>query len=75
MDDENRIERLLALILVGQTKDAKQIDKAKQLKAAGFTNVEIADLLGTTAQVITNYFYTSRKAKKKKTTAKKAKAK
>jgi hypothetical protein len=71
----SRNDRLLALLLINQMKEVKQVEKAKQLKIAGFTNVEIADLLDTTAQVITNYFYTSRKARSKSTSKKTKKKK
>ena len=61
----DRLERLLALILVQQTKT--QRDKIVQLNVAGFTNTEVADLLQTTAGAVNQVLYESRKGKKKKT--------
>jgi predicted transcriptional regulator len=60
-----RIERLLALLLIQNMKPAKTAAKARELSIAGFTNVEIADILGTTAAVISQSLYAARKGKKK----------
>jgi predicted transcriptional regulator len=46
-------------------KGATQSEKAHQLSVAGFTNVEIADILGTTAAVVSQYLYVTRKKKAK----------
>ena len=59
------MERLLALSLVQNMKGATQAEKALQLSMAGFTNVEIADLLGTTAAVVSQNLYAIRKKKAK----------
>jgi len=61
----DRMERLLALSLVQNMKGATQAEKALQLSMAGFTNVEIADLLGTTAAVVSQNLYAIRKKKAK----------
>jgi len=61
----DRIERLLALLVIQNMKGATQADKALQLSLAGFTNVEIGDLLQTTQAVIAQNLYASRKKKKK----------
>jgi hypothetical protein len=61
----DRIERLLALLVVQGMKGATQADKALQLSLAGFTNVEIGDLLQTTQGVIAQNLYAARKKKKK----------
>jgi hypothetical protein len=58
-----RVERLLALLLVQNMKSANTGAKARELSIAGFTNVEIADILGTTAAVIGQSLYTARKGK------------
>lgn len=58
-----RIERLLALLLIQNMKGTSQKEKAYQLNQAGFTNVEIADLLGTSAQVVASHLYSARKSK------------
>ncbi len=60
-----RIERLLALLVIHGMKGATQADKALQLSLAGFTNVEIGDLLQTTQGVIAQNLYATRKRKKK----------
>jgi len=46
-------------------KSATQAEKAAQLSVAGFTAVEIADLLETSAPVIHQYLYTIRRKKRK----------
>jgi DNA-directed RNA polymerase specialized sigma24 family protein len=69
MSDElastDRIEKLLALLLLHSLKGAPQRDKAVQLSLVGFSNVEIADLLQTSAAVVAQYLYEVRKKKKK----------
>ncbi len=65
-DSEDRTERLLALILLNQMKGASQRDKAIQLNLAGFSNLEIANLLETTTAVVAQNLYSVRKDKKTK---------
>ena len=60
-----RVERLLALLLIQNMKTANTTAKARELSIAGFTNVEIADILGTTAAVIGQSLYAARKGRKK----------
>lgn len=60
-----RVERLLALLLIQNMKTANTAAKAEGLSIAGFTNVEIADILGTTAAVVAQSLYAARKGKKK----------
>lgn len=67
---ENRLERLLALLLIQQMKDGTMKDKAEKLSLAGFSNIEIADLLGTTGPSIAQLLYEARKPKPTKTTKK-----
>ena len=64
-ETDNRAERVLALLLVQGMKGATQAEKAVQLNVAGFTAVEIADLLGTSTPVIHQHLYAMRKKKKK----------
>jgi len=64
-ESNERIERLLALLLLQNMKTANTGAKARELSIAGFTNVEIADLLGTTAAVVSQSLYTARKEKKR----------
>ncbi len=59
----DRAERLLALLLLHNMKGASRQEKAVQLSIAGLSNVEIADILQTTSQVVAQYLYTSRKSK------------
>ncbi len=61
-----RIERLLALLLLQSVKTASLATKALELSIAGFTNVEIADLLGTNSAVVSQSLYAERKKKKKR---------
>ncbi len=48
----DRIERLLALLLLQRMKGSSQRDRAVVLSLAGFSNTQIADLLETRATVI-----------------------
>ncbi|CAG1013518.1 hypothetical protein ANRL4_04957 [Anaerolineae bacterium] len=68
---EERSERLLALILLNQLKDSSQREKAIQLNLAGFSNIEIANLLETTAAVVSQMLYEARKGKTSKKASKK----
>lgn len=66
MKELERVEKLLALILLNQINSKGQKEKAIMLNQAGFSNVEIADFLEIKSpQVIANYLYTSKKDKKK----------
>ncbi len=62
----DRIEKLLAALLLHEMKGAPQREKAVQLSVAGFSNVEIADLLQTSAAVVAQYLYEVRKKKRVK---------
>lgn len=68
-----RVERLLALILIHDMKDAGQAEKALMLSRAAFSNAEIAALLGTKAPVIAQQLYEIRRGgpKQRKATKKK----
>jgi len=59
-----RVERLLALLLVQNVKNKQE--KAVQLSIAGFSNTEIADILQTSGGVIAQFLYTSRKSRGKR---------
>lgn len=67
---EERVEKLLAQILLHFLKEAPQGLKAHKLSAVGFTNMEIADLLGTTSAVVSQALYEKRKSKSKKSVRK-----
>lgn len=73
MESEDRVERLLALLLLQQL--TTQRDKAVQLSIAGFTNSEIADLLQTSANVVGQRLHEARHGPKKKAERKSAKKK
>ena len=55
MNEYDRIEKLLALHLLRELKGESDREKTLQLNLAGFSNLEIADLLDTNTQVIRNY--------------------
>ncbi|MGO9589796.1 MAG: hypothetical protein ACLQMT_01250 [Candidatus Acidiferrales bacterium] len=59
----DRVERLLALILIQNMKGATQQEKVAQLNAAQFSNLEIANILGIKAQVVAQQVYASKKSK------------
>jgi hypothetical protein len=61
----NRAEKTLALILLQSLKGSTEANKAMHLSLGGFTAVEIADLLQTTAAVVRQHLYTARKKGKK----------
>ncbi len=61
MEDHARfIERLLALILLETMRDSTLGQKAVRLRTAGLANVQIAQLLETSAQVVTQLLYLAR---------------
>ncbi len=62
----DRTERLLAVLLLQTMRGASQKEKSLQLSLAGFTNVEIADLLQTSSQVIAQHLYEARKTSRRK---------
>ena len=61
MAEIERSERLLALILLQLMGTAPQKKKIVQLSVAGFTNIEIADLLETTTGVVAQSLYAERR--------------
>jgi DNA-binding CsgD family transcriptional regulator len=62
----DRTERLLAILLLESMKGTSQREKAISLSLAGFSNVEIADLLQTSSQVVAQHLYESRKKNKRR---------
>lgn len=76
MKNENdRIENLLVMILLSSLKGAPKEEKALQLNLAGFSNIEIADFLDTSPQVIANALSAVRKKKAHSGVVKKKKTK
>jgi len=63
---QDRSERLLALLLLQEAKGSSQREKTRLLSLAGFSNVEIADLLETTPAVVATNLYEARKTSGKK---------
>jgi predicted transcriptional regulator len=62
-------------LLLQQMKSASQSDKILQLNVAGFSNVEIANILETTPAVVSQTIYSLRRSspsKKKKVKKKKS---
>jgi len=47
-------------------KGASKQEKAIQLNLAGFSNVEIADILGTSGAVVAQLLYESRKSRRRR---------
>lgn len=66
MIEIDRQERLLALILLAMMKGSPQREKISQLNLAGFSNVEIADILETNTAVVSQVLYTARQQKSKR---------
>lgn len=62
MPASDRLEKILALLLLNSMKAAPQQDKIVQLSLAGFSNLEIADLVQTTAAVVAQSLYAARRA-------------
>lgn len=51
-DNANQLERLIRLLALLVVKGESQPEKIKVLAGAGFTNTEIADLLGLTTNAV-----------------------
>ncbi len=66
METTDRVENLLALILVNQLRDKPLRERASILSAAGFSNIEIADLLNTTPATIAQVLHEHRRTKRSK---------
>jgi DNA-binding NarL/FixJ family response regulator len=64
MESESRLERLLVAILLQSMKGTSLKERVNVLNLAGFSNIEIANLLETSPQVVTNYLSDIRKSKK-----------
>lgn len=66
IDPNERIERLLVLILLQSMKGTSQREKVNQLNLAGFSNIEIAEFLQTSSAVVATLLYQSKKTSKKR---------
>jgi hypothetical protein len=65
MENDDRIERLLALILLSQMKGSSQKEKVRTLNLAGFSNVEIADIIETTSDKVAKSLYQAKQPNRK----------
>jgi hypothetical protein len=63
-----RTEALLAQLLLQSMGSSGQQKKALALRAAAFSNVEIAQLMGTTAAVVAQVLYQARRGRAKSAT-------
>jgi len=73
MKSTDRSERVLALLLLEQMKAATQKDKVLKLNLAGFSNLEIADILQLTSLQVAQILYGARQvASAKRKTIKKS---
>jgi hypothetical protein len=61
-----RTERLLALILMTSKEGTSQQDKIVLLRSAGFSNAEIAGLVGATPAVVGQSVYAAKRKKPKR---------
>jgi hypothetical protein len=59
----DRVERLLALLVLQMLKSSSMKEKALTLNIAGFSNVEIADLLQISPGGVAQSIYEARRAK------------
>jgi len=67
MEDKNeRIEKLLAMLLIHMMKGSSLAEKALALSLTGFTNIEIANLFKKTPATINQSLYEIRKRKNSK---------
>ncbi len=64
-EETSRVEKLLAMLLIRDMHDAPQGDKAIALSRVGFSNSDIAALLGTNRQVINQQLYAARRSTSK----------
>ena len=61
MAEADRLEKVLALVLLHSMRGASQQEKIVQLSLAGFSNVEIANLLQTTSALVAQSLYAARR--------------
>ncbi len=65
-DKKDRTEQILAVLLINSLKGATVADKVKQLNLAGFSNIEVADLLETTTNHVAQALFKAKKKPKSK---------
>jgi DNA-binding CsgD family transcriptional regulator len=59
----SRSERLLAILVLEAISKNSDLEKAVLLSSVGFTNSEVANLLGTSAHTVGQHLYKSRSRK------------
>jgi len=64
----SRTEALLAQLLLHNMGSSGQQKKAAALRAVGLSNVDIAQLMGTTAAVVSQVLYQARRGRAKSAT-------
>lgn len=64
IESNERVEKLLSLILLQAMKDDSQKKKIEVLNKSGFSNVEIADILETSSSVVAKELSINRSKKK-----------
>ena len=66
VSEKASLDRIAKLLAVIATKGETQSEQILALSRIGFTNPELADLVGTTSAVVSQVLYESRKKPKKK---------
>lgn len=61
MEKTDRTDKLLALILLQGMKSATLFEKVHQLNLAGFTNLEIANILQLKSDLVSDALYRARR--------------
>jgi DNA-binding CsgD family transcriptional regulator len=70
-ESNSRIERLLVALLLQSMKGTSLTERIKVLNMAGFSNVEVADILDVTAHSVSQQLYAAQKAKRPRKVSKK----
>jgi len=70
VESPHRLERLLVALLLQSMKGTSLKERVKVLNMAGFSNVEIANLLEIPAHNVAQYAYDARKSKVRKVSRK-----
>jgi predicted transcriptional regulator len=73
MDTSSRTEKLLTILVLQSLGNASQAQKIEAISRAGFSNQEVAQLIGTTPAVVSQTLYAARGAKVAKKAAPKKK--
>lgn len=63
--DLGTVEKLLALLVLEQLKEASDEERAAKMASAGLSVDDIAQLLGTSNKVVSQHLYSARQKKTK----------